>query len=146
MGSPAGDKVAHGTAAATDPRPLNDRVSESGDINPGHAGYRSTSRNGDHRPPARSAEAIDWARATALNVERHCATSAKNIPWRGNLVAFTPNAKTFWKNISSNPPRRDQFVTASSVAVVQQNYPLAALKVKSIAGGHSESTAQQGSD
>jgi hypothetical protein len=38
---------------ATDPRPLIDRVSESGDIEPGRAGHRCTLRTGDHLPLAR---------------------------------------------------------------------------------------------
>jgi hypothetical protein len=132
LGSPAGDEGAHGTAVATDPRPLIDRVSESGDIEPGRAGYRCTLRTGDHLPLARLVIVADICAdgEANLNATRNRASSAKNIPWRGNLVAFISNAKSFQQNISPLMVDVANMSRPWNSAATRQNHPFMTVQVK----------------
>ena len=55
-----------------------DRVSESGDIKPGHAGYRGTPRTGDHLSPAHTAVATDiFADSGSQRLSELCNLSEK---------------------------------------------------------------------
>lgn len=130
LGSPAGDEGAHGTAAATDPRPNIDRVSESGDIKPGHAGYRGTPRIGDHLSPAHSAVATDiFADSGSQRLSELCNLSEKQ-PLAKEPSRFRTKRQDLLEKYIFSEGWRDLFVTPPSGAVSHQNHAPASVEVK----------------
>jgi hypothetical protein len=111
LGSPAGDEGAHGTAAATDPRPLIDRVSESGDIEPGRAGDRCTLRTGDHLPLARLVRVADvCADGESQRYSEPCLISEKHsLAWEPSR--FHIKRQVLSAKYLSSHGERGQYVT-----------------------------------
>jgi hypothetical protein len=112
LGSPASDEGARGTAVATGLRPLIDRVSESGDIDPGHAGNSGTPQSGDHLPAARSAITTDiCADGGSQRQSELCNTSQKQ-PLMRKPSSFHAKRQELLEKYISYLGVRDQFITS----------------------------------